>query len=90
MALDTHGNLLVVETGTKSLVRVNVATGEMSTVVTGLAVGAAPHPGHAADVDIRWRGRRSVGRHLRLQLRRERDLPDHRIERRDKAMGSKP
>lgn len=45
MALDTHGNLLVVETGTKSLVRVNVATGEMSTVVTGLVVGKGPPPG---------------------------------------------
>ena len=30
MALDTQGNLLVVETGTKSLVRVNVATGAIS------------------------------------------------------------
>jgi hypothetical protein len=45
MALDTHGNLLVVETGTKSLVRVNVTTGQISTVATGLAVGAPPHPG---------------------------------------------
>ena len=45
MALDTQGNLLVVETGTKSLVRVNVATGAISTVVTGLATGATPDPG---------------------------------------------
>lgn len=45
LALDIHGNLLVVETGTQSLVRVNVATGVISTVATGLAVGAPPHPG---------------------------------------------
>ena len=45
LALDIHGNLLVVETGTKSLVRVNVTTGAISTVATGLAVGAPPHPG---------------------------------------------
>ncbi len=44
MALDTRGNLLVVETGTKSLVRVNVTTGAISTVATGLAVGAPAYP----------------------------------------------
>jgi sugar lactone lactonase YvrE len=45
LALDTRGNLLVVETGTRSLVRVNVTTGVISTVATGLSVGAPPHPG---------------------------------------------
>jgi sugar lactone lactonase YvrE len=45
MALDRHGNLLVVETGTRSLVRVDVQTGAIATVVMGLAVGAPADPG---------------------------------------------
>ena len=45
MALDPHGHLLVVATGTKSLVRVNVRTGAMATVAMDLAVGAASEPG---------------------------------------------
>jgi len=45
MAFDRHGNLLVVETGTGSLVRVDVQTGAVATVATGLAVGAPANPG---------------------------------------------
>ncbi|MBI2925633.1 MAG: hypothetical protein HYY24_08010 [Verrucomicrobia bacterium] len=39
LALDANGNLLVVETGSRSLVRVNTATGQISTVAAGLALG---------------------------------------------------
>ncbi|MBI2929907.1 MAG: hypothetical protein HYY24_29970 [Verrucomicrobia bacterium] len=46
MALDANGNLLVVETGRRSLVRVNTTTGQIATVAAGLDLGPpVPAPG---------------------------------------------
>jgi len=46
LALDANGDLLVVETGSRSLVRVNTTTGQITTVAAGLDLGPPlPAPG---------------------------------------------
>jgi sugar lactone lactonase YvrE len=45
LAVDTDGNLLVVETGTGSLSKIDLKTGEISTIAKDLEVGAPAIPG---------------------------------------------
>lgn len=45
LAVDTDGNLLVVETGTGNLSKIDLKTGEVSTVAQDLEVGAETIPG---------------------------------------------
>ncbi|MEZ5335280.1 MAG: hypothetical protein R2741_08610 [Methanolobus sp.] len=45
MAVDTDGNLLVVETGTGTLSKIDIETGEISTIADNLEVGAPMVPG---------------------------------------------
>nr|WP_321498224.1 hypothetical protein [uncultured Methanolobus sp.] len=45
MAVDTDGNLLVVETGKGTLSKIDLKTGEVSTIADGLEIGAPMVPG---------------------------------------------
>jgi len=46
LALDPNGNLLVVESGAGRLSRIDLATGQVSTVADGLALGVEGTPGY--------------------------------------------
>jgi sugar lactone lactonase YvrE len=77
LAFDGEGGLLVVETGAGRLSRIDLATGAVEEIATGLAVGLAAFPGIPPSyVHERRDGGRCRG-HLRDRGRGERGVQDH-------------